>query len=391
MKLEKPINPNYAATCVVLRDFVDLPGMDRVKAARIFGTQVIVGKDAQPGEKFLYFPVECALSPEFLSANSLYRPNKTSTLEPQLTNADPAKSGFFEQHGRVKCIKFRGHRSEGFAIPIGCMSAVLGEPIYFDTFAEGDTFDRVGDYVICRKYVSKRNQGRGFVGQAKRAQPEDRIVPGQFRFHYDTEKLARHLDWLYPDSIISVSDKFHGTSVIVGHLLATRQLSWLERLAGWLGARVQTSEYSIIVSSRKVVKSIAGEVKEGRSYYADDPWNHWGRAIADKLPQGYSIFAEIVGYTPTGGQIQQGYSYGCSIPESRLLVYRVTYTGPDGVVFELPWLQLPGLVRQARAGDRVHAVLGCGKRTGAAPGRRGPGRVAGTVPEARTGNLGQRQ
>ncbi len=73
-----------------------------------------------------------------------------------------------------------------------------------------------------------------------------------------------------------------------------------------------------------------------------DVWGHWKDQIKDKIPQGYSIFAEIVGYTPTGGVIQQGYSYGCNIPESRLLVYRVTFTGPDAVVFELPWLQMRG-------------------------------------------------
>lgn len=45
MTFEKPQNPNYCATVVELRSFVDLPNCDNVKAALIFGNSVIVGKD----------------------------------------------------------------------------------------------------------------------------------------------------------------------------------------------------------------------------------------------------------------------------------------------------------------------------------------------------------
>lgn len=350
MTLEKPINPNYAATCVTLRDFVELAGCDRIKGAIIFGSQVIVSKDAKAGDRGLFFPVETALSAEFLAANSLFNAKASTVIKAGLLNADPAKSGFFEPHGRVKCVKFRGHRSEGFFISLASLD-FIGD--FSDALSDGDTFDKLGSFEICRKHVTKRRQGLGFVGQAKTPKAQDRIVEGQFRFHYDTEKLAKNLHWLSPDSIISVSDKFHGTSVVIANLLATRRLSWLERLAGWLGAKIQATEYQIVVSSRKVVKSVGGEVKAGLSYYDSDVWSHWAKQIQDKISQGYTVYGEIVGYTPTGSPIQQGYSYGCvplekidvtnlHKPSSRLLVYRVTYTGPDGVVFELPWLQMRG-------------------------------------------------
>lgn len=99
-------NVNYTATVVRLSTFVDLKGCDNVKGALIFHNQVILSKTHQEGELGIYFPVECALSPEFLKRNNLYR-------EASL-NADPTKKGFFELNGRVRAVKFRGHKSEGF-------------------------------------------------------------------------------------------------------------------------------------------------------------------------------------------------------------------------------------------------------------------------------------
>jgi hypothetical protein len=101
LKLTAPRNPNYAATVVELKDFVDLPNCDNVKHALIFGNAVIVGKESSAGDVGLFFPVEAALSPEFLANNNLYRKNAQTTLS---SNIDPEKSGFFEAHGRIKAI-----------------------------------------------------------------------------------------------------------------------------------------------------------------------------------------------------------------------------------------------------------------------------------------------
>ena len=115
MKFEKPKNPNYAATVVKLDQFVKLDNCDNVQAAIIFSNSVIVGKNCQAGDVGLFFPVECALSHEFLSNNNLYRHS-------QFGNIDATKTGFFEQNRRIKAMRFRGNKSEGFWIPLSSLS-----------------------------------------------------------------------------------------------------------------------------------------------------------------------------------------------------------------------------------------------------------------------------
>lgn len=83
--------------------------------------------------------------------------------------------------------------------------------------------------------------------------------------------------------------------------------------------------------SRELPDTYAG------NHFSGDVWGYWAEKLKDKIPCGYSVFAEIVGYTSTGSPIQIGYSYGCEPFESRLVVYRVTHTSADGYVLELPW------------------------------------------------------
>ena len=114
LELATPKNANYTATIVALKTFVDLANCDNVKAALIFGNSVIIGKDAQPGTVGVFFPLESQIDEEFLGANNLFR-------KAEYGNVEPEKKGFFEQHGRVKAAKFRGHKSEGFWIPLASL------------------------------------------------------------------------------------------------------------------------------------------------------------------------------------------------------------------------------------------------------------------------------
>lgn len=210
LNLALPKNVNYCATVVELKHFVPLAGCDNVQAAFVFGNQVIVGKDAKPGDIGLYFPVEVALSDGFLRANNLYR-------KPEWGNVDPTKKGFFEEHGRVKCVKFRGHKSEGFYIPLTSLQYLeldlnteyLATDIKY--FPVGSEFDEVKGHEICRKYVPARNPGRAMSApRARQGRVEDRIVSKQFNYHIDTAKLDRNIHKLNPTDLISITDKWHG-------------------------------------------------------------------------------------------------------------------------------------------------------------------------------------
>ena len=333
MQLKPPANENYAAVVVKIKDCLELENCANVKAALIFGSRVIVSKDVQPGAVGLFFPVETALSPEFLAANNLYR-------KPEWGNADATKKGFFEQHGRVKAVKFRGHKSEGFWIPLESLG-YLGVPL--EEFTPGVTFDQIGDHLICKKYVPRTNRGLGGSGRQGKRGPrnEDRLVPGQFRFHYDTANLRRNAHKILPEHWISISDKWHGTSAVFANLLVKRQLRWYEKVLRWLGVAVKEHDYGITWSSRRVIKGVAGETRANpQHYYSEDIWGVVAREMADRLPKGYTVYAEIVGYTTDGKEIQKGYAYGCQPGEHRTLVYRATCTNADGQVLELSWLQL---------------------------------------------------
>ena len=333
MTFTEPKNKNYCAVVVALKNFVDLPNCDNVKAAMIFGNSVIVGKDQRAGDLGLFFPVETALSPEFLANNNLYRKVEWGNVNPD------AKAGFFEPHGRVKAMKFRGYKSEGFWIPLFSLSYI--QDIDYYDFPEGAEFDTIGDHPICHKYIPRRNPGRTWAGQGKKARAEDRIVGGQFHFHIDTEQLRRNMHRLEPGTIISISDKWHGTSAIISNVLVQRKLPWYERVLRKLGVRVQESEYGLVWASRRVVKGVGGEAKVNTAHYYDtDIWGVVAREIGDLVPKGYTVYGEIVGWTPDGAPIQKGYHYGCPVGGHRFVVYRVTYTNPDGVVAELGWEQM---------------------------------------------------
>jgi hypothetical protein len=334
MSIAAPKNPNYCATVVALKDFVDLPNCDNVKAALIFGNSVIVGKDAQASDVGLFFPVETQLSKEFLSNNNLLR---KSAQTAECTNSDPAASGFFEQHGRVKAIKFRGHKSEGFFLNLNCLS-YLGA--YLGDFSVGVSFDAIGDHSICQKYVPKMNPARQREARGRLPRLEDAIVENQFRFHFDTENLRRNVHKIQPEDFISISAKWHGTSVVVSKSLVKNKLAWYEKLLKKIAVRIEESSYGLVYSSRRVIKGVNGEARQVKSFYTSDVWGAVAQEVENKIPDGFTLYGEIVGYTPDGAAIQKGYHYGCVGSGHRFLVYRVTYTNPSGYVVELPWLQM---------------------------------------------------
>lgn len=319
MKLEKPKNINYCATVVEIKTLVPLEGCDNVQAAIIMGNQVIVDKTTQIGSIGLFFPVECQLSKNFLSTNNLYR---TATL-----NADPTKKGYFEEKGRVKCAKFRGHKSEGFYIPL---KSVLFTSVHLDNLHVGDTFDELFGIEICKKYTIKtRASGMRNINGKKTAK-ETKILENQFRFHDDTSMLYKNLSKINPFSLIHVSYKIHGTSAIVSKLLCKKPLKWYEKILKKLGVNVVDTHYDYVYASRKVIKSETEE--EG--FYNDNIWKTGFEELKDFLEDGMTIYYEIAGYLKTGAPIQSKYDYGCSPGEHKIFVYRITYTNPFGKVYE---------------------------------------------------------
>lgn len=110
------------------------------------------------------------------------------------------------------------------------------------------------------------------------------------------------------------------------------------------------TDYNDLWASRTVIKNryINKEATEG--YYGVDVWAKAHEIIKPKLVKGLTVYYEIIGFLPNGGYIQKDFDYGYTVPTEGtgyiygthygIKVYRVTYTNPDGVVYELSALQV---------------------------------------------------
>lgn len=202
MKIKKPENPNYSAIVVEIKTIIPLENCTNVQGAIIMGNQVVVSKDVKVGDTGLYFPLECQLSKEYLSNNNLY-----SKYE---LNIDNTKKGYFDENGRIRCQRFRGHKSEGLFMPKESLNFCLKVG---DILNLNDTFDELNEIPICSKYIVKTNRTPGQPGSKKSKSTkkyESKLVENQFRFHEDTSQLYRNIHKINPDDLISITYKLHG-------------------------------------------------------------------------------------------------------------------------------------------------------------------------------------
>jgi hypothetical protein len=340
MKINKPKNENYAATVVEIKTLIPLEKCDNVQAAIIMGNQVVVSKEVKVGDVGLFFPVETALSKEYLSNNNLYRKSEL--------NVDSLQKGYFEENGRIRCVKFRGHKSEGLFMPIESMDTFLPYPT-FEGLEIGVCFDELNDTPICCKYVVKQNRTPGQSGSKQNKADkkyESKLVENQFRFHEDTSQLYRNVHKINPDDLISITYKVHGTSGISSYVLCKRNIPIREKIGSWLhniytritsfGKQrfvLEQIEYDYLYSSRKVIKN-AELNPNAQHFYNEDIWGIAHNEVKEFLQKGMTFYYEIVGYLPNGKKIQKDYDYGCEPTKHAIYIYRITSTNIDGKVIE---------------------------------------------------------
>lgn len=317
---------NYVATIVKLPELKAVSGLDNLVLATIFGYGCLVSKDTDKGWLYIFFPAESVLSQEFLSRNNLYR---NSTL-----NLDKDKKWFFDESGRVKAIKFKWVVSSGFLIPISSLHTFCN----VDKLEEGNVFHSVDGNKICWKYRRPVAPERLTKSQriSKRLEKFDIVIPNQFRFHADTPQFLRFLSDFREGDKIVITEKLHWTSAVFSNVLTKRKLGLFTRMCRALWVSIEERQYYHLYSSRTVIKNddIDDERNKGLGFYGEDIWGMWAKILEDKIEKGITLYGEIVGYTPSGAYIQQGYSYGCTPWQSRFYVYRITYTTPDGIVIE---------------------------------------------------------
>jgi hypothetical protein len=323
---------NYLARVVTLPAPRKHSNADRLLCINILSNNVITGLTAKEGDLYVYFPLECTINKDFLRfTNSFANPED---------NADGKTKGFFGAQGRVKALKLRGERSEGYIVPVAEVNRWLGTEVI--TYLDDDQdFDTIDGKILCEKYVNRQElinadkAARADKRKNKKVVRTSKLVENQFRLSADTAPLKRNIDNIKPDDTISVSYKYHGANVAVGRVLCKKKLTFWNKVGRKLGFDINETHYDLVYSSRAVVKNEYNDSdKRHDHYYGVDVWGVVAEMYKDTVKNGVTLYGELVGFTPTGSFIQKGYDYNIPANQCDMIVYRITYTSATGDVFE---------------------------------------------------------
>lgn len=320
-------NKNYLAKTFQLqqKQVTKHPNADKLSLVMV-DYLPIISNNPQVDEWYVYFPTESAINEDFLSFTNSFRKAEK--------NKNPESVGFFEDNCRVKTIKLRGEISSGYIVPLKQLENFVGKELP----KEEVYFNEVEGIEIVKKYKKKYNQATVNTSSSKtdKKAAKVNIVEGQFQFHESTDNLRKELHKLYPTDLINVSYKTHGTSQISANLLFNKlkKLNKIKQI--WyklLKKELPTEQvYDYVASSRKVIK-LGNDGNPG--YYNEDIWTHALESFKERIPKGWTIYSELMGYLPSGNYIQNEYDYGCKKGTYKIMPYRITVTDKDGNVVEL--------------------------------------------------------
>jgi RNA ligase (TIGR02306 family) len=316
---------NYLAKIDVIKEIRKHNNADKLQIITIDGNNVITDLSSKVGDRIVYCPIESQLSDKFLNKNNLY--------EEKTLNSTVDSKGYFNKQGRVRCISLRGEKSEGVCFPISLLENTYN--IDLSNVENEQYFDTINNELFIKKYLPPLSRNSGTGKQQKKENVASTIVEGQFNFHTSTPNLEKCINSIDLNNYVYITQKLHGTSAIFSKILCKKKFNLFQKILMFFGKKYIMSEYKRIYSSRTVIKSD----NNNSGYYKEDIWKIVNNEITS-IPDGVSVYGEIVGFMPSGQQIQKGYSYNCGLREHRFFVYRVTYTDMNGNVKEYDWNQL---------------------------------------------------
>lgn len=262
-----------------------------------------------------------------------------------------SKCGFFNKNGRVRCITLKGVPSFGFLFTKEELAKYCPEvkKINIEDYLNKD-FDTVNGELFVKAYVPPIKEtlisNKSKTGKAqKKLSMFDRMVEGEFFFHYDTKPLWKTIQLLEPSDILTVTVKLHGTSGIFSnvHIKSPIKIAWYRRLWNKFVDRFDVFkstrfidyivEYGNVYSSRTVIKNRYINKGVTSGYYNVDIWGTVNEAIKPYIEPGMTIYGEICGYAGET-MIQKTYDYDCEPGEYKFMIYRITTTTPNGSKYE---------------------------------------------------------
>ncbi len=174
--------------------------IERLMLGDCRGHQVIVGRDTTDNSLVVFFPVDGALSDEFLRAKDLYKRKDENGNQ---------VGGMFELDRRVKMIKLKGQYSMGFCCPVELLDWTGAD---LSKVKEGDEFCELNGHKVCEKYVTRATrQARTDRLQNTQLTLRKRALR-MFPEHIDTSHFKRTSHAIPVGSLIILTEKVHGTS-----------------------------------------------------------------------------------------------------------------------------------------------------------------------------------
>ena len=383
--MSKDGKSEYCCNVVRVGELKPIEGSDFLAQVFIGDASLVVRKDqVHEGELYFYISNECQINEKFLRVNNLYGidsyENNTNSADvckllteakkadkkAKQTNDDvekekllkevdkyrneaKSKCGFFSKNGRVRMIRLRKTPSMGFLFGVDEMAnycpSVKG--VNLEEYLNVD-FDTVGGELFVKAYVppvkEASTRSDKTAKRNKKLKRFDKMIEGQFSFHYDTNQLAKYIHLIKPTDIVDVTVKLHGTSIIFSNILIKNPIKiplhkrlWnkvVDRFNIFTSTRFTdyVIEYGNIYSSRTVIKNkyINKDVTDG--YYESDIWGEANEVIKSYIDKGMTVYAEVCGYTGDK-MIQKGFDYGCKSGEFFIMPYRIT-TNLDGKKYE---------------------------------------------------------
>ena len=326
---------NHLAKIVKLEGVRKHSNADRLQCVDINFQTVITGLDAKDGDIYVYFPVGSKIDHAYLAVTNSYADSSM--------NLDEGVKGYFNRKGTVKATRLRGEKSCGYIVPALSYFTYYGllkGPNDLQRWVPdhiGKSFDTINGNLVVEKYVAPV-KGGSLGPTQKQSKKLSRLVDGQVHLHENTSNL-RHVIGknITADDHVTITYKLHGTSGWASNVLVKKELPWYEKFAKWLGLTIGDEWFDLVYGSRRVVKNKHFDPKGQDHYYSSNIWSEMVAKydLRNKIPTGYTLYYEIVGYTADGGFIQKGFDYGCEYKEAKLYVYRVTFTNVDGLVYNL--------------------------------------------------------
>lgn len=349
VKLKLNGTKEYSATVVKVPNIEPIENSDFLGVVTINGMSLVVRKDeVNVGDIMIYVANECQIDSDFLSFNNLYDfahydLNK-NYKEVMNMPPDEAKKhcGFFAPNGRVRTIKLRGVQSFGILFNIATFESTYGLK---KGDIDWDIYSGLPNNLNCFDTVIVDGKEHQFVKaymppmKPMKQQTHtpvkhicDKVLPGRFAFHYDTQPLGMSIGNINFDKHWTISVKMHGTSFIFANVQCKlpNKLAWWQKLSNTLHIKDYPKfryDYSELYASRTVLKNRwADNPDETNNFNSGDVWAEYAKLLHGRIPGDITIYGEIVGYqTGSSTYIQKNYDYGCKPGTNKLMIYRMTY------------------------------------------------------------------